>query len=138
MLLLWVVCCKLKLLFKNTKARNLHSVENENTQRIDNDTGITKARKLQRTEASNLQRTKLLEDPLKELVNAVKKLTSMSSLYGLVSFIYTIFSTLVSAMYLVLYLREPHIMWPTDWLNNEYLKITISYHNSFSEYYCSH
>ena len=96
-LLLWVLCGKLRLLCKSTETRNL-------------------------------QVTNPFEDPLSQLIKAVKyirqdKLTSI--LFVIVPIIYMIFSILVSATYLALYFKHKQVMWPKDWEITGPLKTTV-------------
>ena len=99
-LLLWVLCSKLRLLCKSTKTRNLQSTETENP----------------------------FEDPLSQLIKAVKyirrdKLTSI--LFVIVPIIYIVFSILVSGLYLFLYFQHKQVMWPKDWEITGPLKIAV-------------
>ena len=112
-LLIWVLCSKLRLLCtKRAENENLHT-ETVNLSSIN----------VQSTQTENP-----FEDPLSQLIKAVKymqrdKLTS--ALFVIIPIVYIMLSIMVSVMYLLVYFKHKQVMWPRDWEITGPLKITV-------------
>ena len=110
-LIVWILCCKVKILCKRPEKH--FPTDTENLQTI----------------SGNLQNTESpLEDSLSQLVKAVKYMQRGKStciFIVIIPVIYIILSVSVSVLYLLIYFKKPQVMWPKEWEITGSLRIIV-------------